>query len=400
MADRLFKRGGIWYCWYYVGPRRVKKSTQCTDRRAAELKLRQFERGTNGDTSAAAHAAEATVDQAVNYLVDHGCVDVAEATRGMYRQKGGHLVRLLGDRDVRALSQHDVLGYVNARLDEGAARETVRKELVTLRQSLKLAKVPLTCLPTFRVRYVPRKRYLTQDEFRALLASFGTGGARGDRPAATHRQLWITVAVLTGGRDSEVSGLRWEHLNWTERTVFLPGAKTKDAARVVPLHPVLGAVLAPLRQRTGLVVGTWSNVRRDIAAACRRCKIAHATPNDLRRTFASWMKQAGVDSKAVAVLLGHGSTRMVDLVYGHLDAAALRRAVSALPGGSWDNCGTAICTPRSSVSPVPTPTKPPTDLKSLVSMVLGDGIEPSTRGFSVRAAKPASSGIRKQKRRA
>jgi site-specific recombinase XerC len=31
--------------------------------------------------------------------------------------------------------------------------------------------------------------------------------------------------------------------------------------------------------------------------------MTHVSPNDLRRTFASWMKQAGVDSKAVAELL-------------------------------------------------------------------------------------------------
>ena len=56
------------------------------------------------------------------------------------------------------------------------------------------------------------------------------------------------------------------------------------------------------------------------------------TPNDLRRTFASWLKQRGVDSMIVARLLGHTTSRMVELVYGHLNDNSLIDAVSALPG--------------------------------------------------------------------
>jgi integrase len=42
------------------------------------------------------------------------------------------------------------------------------------------------------------------------------------------------------------------------------------------------------------------------------------TPNDLRRTYASWLVNAGAPLKVVANLLGHSSTRMVDLVYGRV----------------------------------------------------------------------------------
>jgi integrase len=47
-------------------------------------------------------------------------------------------------------------------------------------------------------------------------------------------------------------------------------------------------------------VQPWVNVRRDLAAACRRAGIERVTPNDLRRTFASGMKQGGEDSAVVA----------------------------------------------------------------------------------------------------
>jgi len=55
------------------------------------------------------------------------------------------------------------------------------------------------------------------------------------------------------------------------------------------------------------------------------------TPNDLRWTFASWLKQAGRDSLAVGKLLGHTSSRIFERVYGQLDQRTLRETVAPLP---------------------------------------------------------------------
>lgn len=57
----------------------------------------------------------------------------------------------------------------------------------------------------------------------------------------------------------------------------------------------------------------------------------NVSPNDLRRTFASWLKQAGVDSMVVAKLLGHTTSRMVEMVYGHLNDATTSAAITKLP---------------------------------------------------------------------
>lgn len=46
-----------------------------------------------------------------------------------------------------------------------------------------------------------------------------------------------------------------------------------------------------------------------------------------------------MDSKVVADLLGHTTTRMVDLVYGHLDDATFINATALLPAPPSSEAG-------------------------------------------------------------
>jgi hypothetical protein len=116
--------------------------------------------------------------------------------------------------------------------------------------------------------------------------------------------------------------------------------------------PVLALLTAAAPDpMAGPIVGTWTNRRRALTAAYwkvlgwtppkswtkgakRSASIAGAprlSPNDLRRTFASWLKQQSVDSLVVAHMLGHTSSRMVEAVYGRLAPEQYQRATLRLP---------------------------------------------------------------------
>jgi hypothetical protein len=204
----LFQRkaNGVWWCEYYDATnRRVRRSTRCKDRRAAELKRRQYEREAHDPNRAAAHPATPPVSSVLDHFVNHGCPAVADATLSMYVQKAGHLQRLVGDRAAGELQDISVMqGYIKTRLEEGAKPGTVYKELVTMRQALYAALEakhihfdPRVCFPRFRGKYVPKERWLTPDEAYRLLLAF---------KASPARQMWIVVALYTGARDSEVDG--------------------------------------------------------------------------------------------------------------------------------------------------------------------------------------------------
>ncbi len=330
MAKLIKKKGRKNYYADLRSLGRGEVSTGCSDRRAADQVFARFLREATAPGGASAHeASRHSLADALEYLIAHGCTECSPATIGMYAAKAGHLLRLLGDIIVNDITRDLVRGYIETRQDEGASNCTIKKELVPLSRALKEASArglfdgdARVVIPPLKNDYVPRTRRLDEKEFEALLAEL-----------APERQLFVLLSCYVGGRQSEIEGINWETVDLERGALLLPGTKTRKARRWVPIpRPLHGLLVAiPPDDRRGLVVGPWPHVWRDLDRACERAGIPRATSNDLRRTFASWLKNASVDSKAVADLLGHTTTRMVDQVYGHLDMRTLHEAVEALP---------------------------------------------------------------------
>jgi hypothetical protein len=125
-------------------------------------------------------------------------------------------------------------------------------------------------------------------------------------------------------------------------SVTIRGTKTKGSARTFATVTQLQhdwlfqswVLQAPRR---------WTNMNRDLADASRRAKLSFVvTPNDLRRTFASWLIEAGVTREEVAKMLGHSGTAMVFRVYGRADpekeGESIRRRLAATPDPDPETC--------------------------------------------------------------
>ena len=403
------KKGGTFYAWFFH-PSAGERVTICThthDRHAAKLFLAKIERDAfeafaQGRPAPHGAASGHTVAQALEQFVTLGGSDLTAGTWHMVGVKSGHLLRLLGATEVGALTIDSIQTFIETRLGEGAARETIRKELSVFRQVLKLAQDrgrlrqdPRLLFPRFRVRYVPRERHLTKDEAQRLFQEL-----------PQKRRLWVLIAVILGARLSEVESVTWADFDLKGGWVRLRGTKTSGSDRRVPIPVSIVPILEAVEVKAGPVVAHWSNVRRDLADACRRAGIATVTPNDLRRTFASWMKQQGEDSAVVAKLMGHASTRMVDLVYGRLNEENFRTAARRLPclelpapGSKWvaeparkertrragrTSAASSACATHGAESGETQGTLQSTGpLMFGRDEVPGPGIEPGTRGFSV-----------------
>ena len=168
----------------------------------------------------------------------------------------------------------------------------------------------------------PRMRFLSQDEYRRLLAS-----------SDPHIRPLIEMAVETGMRLEELLGLRWDQVHIERREVRLLVTKS-NRPRVVPLSDRAVAIFAAVARITASpYVFTnpqtgrrYRNLRHSFRKACSRAGISDFRWHDLRHTFASWHVQSGTDLYRLSRILGHSTVQM-SARYAHLATEHLHQAV-------------------------------------------------------------------------
>lgn len=323
---RLYQRGerGTWW-GDYVHPatgKRYQRSTKTRDKKVAAERLRQWELETVPQARGRRQRLSEAIDAVIASLHNK-----APGTIEMYEQKRNALVKAMGDVYINTITLDTGETYIKRRTDDGAKPHTIAKELIVLRRALKYAHkrnvIPdVPPLPEYSPQYKPRETWLTEEQFSKLLGEL-----------EPHRRLWVGLATLAGGSAGEVERCTWEHTKLIEGVLRMPGTKRETRDRWIPISPMLYALLdeTPPKERKGLLVTRWHSVRRDLHAACDRAGIPRVSPNDLRRTFASWLVQSGVDLYRVSKLMGHSSTRMVEKVYGKLAKQNLIDAVGMVP---------------------------------------------------------------------
>jgi len=408
----LYVRNGVFY-GDYIDPRSKRRrqvSLRTRDRVVAKARLRDFELAT---TDSGPHPSQSLAD-ALDWFT--GTVHVASpiGTQKSYKQKARHLVRLMGDVGLDDLTRDRALRYIATRTNEGAHPHTIHKELVVLRGALKAAaeRTPKlfhgqvkSIVPEWDAQYEPRRTALTPEQFMALTTHLVPVLSENARPEArevyeARRQRRVLACMLiafASPRLGELGKMTWQdHIDLRRNLIHVPKAKTvwRPVAIAAELRPWLEH-FGDAANWTGPVCEPWGNCRRDLDRACKRAGIPKVTPNDLRRTFSSWLVNAGESLFVVATLLGHSSTRMVEKVYGRLTPATLANAIAKLPGASAPvsdcHAGVTLEVPNTvtggandtgSDSAVEVVSR----RETRNSGVPRDGVEPPTRGFSVRCS--------------
>jgi integrase len=321
---KVWKPKGARVYYARVNGRRI--STHCSDKGAADAFARDLERRDADPNYRSAN--EATLAVAIKAMLAAKARDGrAKGTIDMYETKTAHLARVLGpSTPLAALSAPMVDHFLDTRLAEGASRNTISKELVALSQTLRIARRaglfptdPRSILPVaWDAGYKPRRRHLESlEDAHALLAEF-----------PPDRAAHLAFFLATAARDAEATRARAEDIRFDEKLVHIRGTKTDLSDVDIPII----AVTRPLLERalrdapgtsSGRLFRPWSNVRRDLCLAGQRVGLGKLSPNDLRRTLATWLVNAGVPLYLVAKLLRHADTRMVERVYGKASATSV-----------------------------------------------------------------------------
>ena len=158
-----------------------------------------------------------------------------------------------------------------------------------------------------------RDRRLIDDEFELLQIALS------EAPVV---QKIVVFAVETAMRRGELVKIRWEHVDWQNRTLHIPETKT-GVPRDVPLSERSLALLESL-SRTGEKVFDIrpDSVSQAFERACKRAGIEGLRFHDLRHEATSRFFEKGLNTMEVATITGHKTLEMLNR-YTHLRATDL-----------------------------------------------------------------------------
>lgn len=177
-----------------------------------------------------------------------------------------------------------------------------------------------------------RDRFLERDEYDRLFDN-----------SPRHLQGIIAMGYHTGMRESEILNLTWDKVDLKERLITLEPKDTKtEMPRIIPIGEELYQILKDIpRAIHSIHVFLYKgkpihDIRTGLKVACKKVGIAYGrfvkggfVFHDLRHTFDTRLRRAGVDEIERMALTGH-ETREMDRHYNVVDIEDRRKAIERL----------------------------------------------------------------------
>jgi len=339
------KRVRYWISYYLPGPgkrqRREAAGLSLDDARAAEGKRLAQRRETP-------HVLELslvnkTVKELAAWYLDLPRVrTLKSAWRIGYNLRA--LCEVLGDKRAGDLRPEDLERYQEARAAAGIAPATVDQEIQVARTMVNRAfdnrlvdgevvRVFRSVAPMLSSSNAnARDQVITHQQFLAIL-----------RVLPVHARPPVATAYYTGMRRGEIFSLTWSHVDMAARVIRLAADQTKTGkAREVPICPELHRIFSGLPRSINVdAVFLYRGVplktlRRSLATAADRAGVPFGrkaaggfTFHDLRHTFNTNLRRAGVPESVIMKITGHKTRAMFDR-YNTVDLDDAQSAVARL----------------------------------------------------------------------
>jgi integrase len=322
----LYKRGNVWWAYFYIDGVRQQHSTGTGNRKQAEA----IEQKSKAEANARRHhLVQADPEITFGALAARFIANGSPKIHHVERLKV--LLPYFADIAVVHITKGMTVDYRQYRHSEKTVSEaTINRDLSVLRRILYWAveESILMVNPLVRVKMERERRVrrpvLSLEEEHMLLTS-----------APDHLRRIIIAALDSGMRKGEVLSQRWEHVDFSRRLLFVTRSKTPEGeAREIPLTTRLHDSLSQHRRNDGIVFVFNGKPIRDIKKgwkrALERAKVRHVRFHDLRHTYNTRLMEAGVLQEVRMALMGHSNRERVHSIYTHIELPAKREAIRKL----------------------------------------------------------------------
>ena len=258
--------------------------------------------------------------------------------------------KMYGNTPVDQIKHSDLENFKSKRKTEGKAFSTIDQEIMAVRAVITAAykdkKVGPDTLMTFRgvERLLKKKnsnarnRVISPEEYERLCKN-----------AALHLKSILATGYYTGMREGEILSLTWDKVSLQDRIIRLKAEDTKDKeSRIIPIGDDLYSILEgqfrtvpkdPQETHVFLYKGKpIKDIRTALKEACKGAGIGYGrfkdggfVFHDLRHTFVTNMRKAGMHDGVTMGITGH-STEEMRKRYDRIDLDDLRCGIKGLEG--------------------------------------------------------------------
>lgn len=281
-----------------------------------------------------------TISECIDDYINKNKEYLKERTIYSYNNKKLELLRTFGDVDIDAFTQEFLQNYINECQKQGTPKKTLQTRLALLFLALK----PYKKYQPFRFVVVEKdkeeKKVYSENEVKQIA----------DYIVAHPRRLYtpILIAIYTGMRLSEITGLKWEDVDFAEKTIsikrnativagkeFVSTPKTKNGIRTVYMTDTLCEYLKPLKRAKDFYVCTGSaeiqparSVQRSNELLCKKLGIKNCGMHAYRHAFASALLKESTDFKTISEVMGHSNILITQNIYNHTTQARKNEVVA------------------------------------------------------------------------
>jgi integrase len=319
---------GVYFAWFSVRGKQVKRSLKTNDRELARRRLARLR-----EKAVRMHGAEYR-NIRFEELTKLWLASIQSTVKpSTFRRRTDCINRLLSflkGIPVRSISMNDIERW---KIGRGAAigARTFNKELETLNLLMRYARDVKGILldnPAEKIRKrkepKPTVPIPTKEQFRQVVAQLRSE-PKAVRSGAAEFAEFLAYSGLRLGEAREV---RWHDINFDLNTLLVTGGEmgTKNHEhRTVPLFPPLRRLIETMIADRNRDVPAYErifgfqDIRQALHSACRRAGLHRFTHHSLRHFFCSNAIEAGCDFKVIAGWLGHKDGGvLVAKTYGHL----------------------------------------------------------------------------------